>query len=252
MIHGAEPGQILLPSTNSDEAQLNVGRLPEQFREETYRARRIALGGKVPKSRAAPRVETAREGGFHKPGDGLVVCGSEIERFVEFPSARQFGVTRAQAGIVGNLAKTHVMEAGDPHGAFLGDFVERLADFRVRASLGDAEIARRAHSARNPQTKIAVRKEDPTAIFRDEGVVVPHLPADGVDFLPGAGREQNEGDFSPLEFRQGFLRARKRIRARIDQGAFESGKDQMTRGKQDGKQCNVRRRCLEAGCLVSR
>ena len=233
MIHGAEPGQILLPSSDSDEPQLDVRRFPEQLREGAHRARGVALGGKMPESLAAPRVETAFARGFHKPGYGLVVRGSEIERFVEFPGAGQFGAARAQAGIVGNLAKAHVMEAGDPHGAFLRDIVERLADLRVRPALGDAEIARRAHRARNPQTKVAIRKEDPSAIFRDEWVVVPHLSADGFDFLSGARREQNERDFSPFEFRQGFFRACKRIRARIDQGAFERGKDQMTRGKQD-------------------
>ena len=187
----------------------------------------------MPESRAAPRVETARARGFHKPGDGLVIRGSEIERLVEFAGARQFGAARAQAGIVGNLAQAHVMEAGDPDGAFLRDFVERLADFRVRPPLRDAEIARRAHGARNPQAEVAVRKEDPSAIFRDEWVVVPHLAADGIDFLSRARGEQNEGDFSPFEFRQGFFRACKGIRARIDQCAFEGGKDQMTRGKQD-------------------
>lgn len=187
----------------------------------------------MPESRAAPRVKTALARGFHKPGDGLIVSGSKIERFVKFPCARQLGAARAQAGIVCNFAKAHVMEAGDPDGAFLGDLVKRLADFRVRPSLSDAEVARRSHRARNPQAKVAVRKEDPSAIFRNEWMVMPHLAPDRIDFLPCAGGEQNERYFSPIEFRQGFFRARKGIRLRIDERAFEGCKDQMTRGKQD-------------------
>ncbi len=233
LIHGAEPRQIFLASPNSDETQFDVRCFPEQLGECAHRARGVALGGKMPESRATPRVETTFACGFHKPGYSLIVSGSEIERFVEFPGAGQFGAARAQAGIVGNLTKAHVMEAGDPNGAFLRDLVERLADFRVRPALRDAEIARRPHGARNAQTKVTIRKEDPSAIFRDEWVVVPHLSPDGFDFLPGARREQNKCDFSPFEFRQGFFRACKRIGARVDQGAFEGGKDQMARGKQD-------------------
>src|SRR5580704_7558133 len=187
----------------------------------------------MPESLAAPGVETAFARGFHKSGYGLFVSGSEIERFIEFAGARQFGAARAQARIVGNLTKAHVMKAGDPDGAFLGDVVERLADFRVRPSLRDAQVARRAHGARNPQTEVAVRKEDPSAIFRDEWVVVPQLSPDGIDFLAGTRSEQNPGDFSPFELRQGFFRACKGIRVGIDQGAFKGCKDQMTRGEQD-------------------
>ena len=233
MIHGAEPGQISFAPPDSDQAQLDVCRFPEQLRQGAHRARSIALGGKMPESRAAPRVETACARGFHKPGYGLIVSGSEIEWFVEFTGARQLGAARAQAGIICNLTKAHVMEAGDPNGAFLRDIVERLADFRVRPALRDAEIARHAHSTRNPQTKVAIRKEDPSAIFCDEWVVVPQLLPQRFDFFSSARREQDECDFSPFEFRQGFFRARKRFRARIDQGAFQRGKDQMTRGKQD-------------------
>ena len=142
------------------------------------------------------------------------------------------------------------MEAGDPtaHSSAISSSAWKPSAYGL--SPRDAEIARGAHGARNPQTEVAIRKEDPTAIFGDEWVVVPHLAADGIDFLAGARSEQNEGDYSPFQFRQGFFRARKRFRARIDQGAFERGKDQMTRGKQDAKQCNVRRRSLEVGYLA--
>ena len=233
VIHGAEPGQISFASSNSDQTQFDVCCFPEQPGEGAHRACGVAFGGEMPERRATPRVETARARGFHKPGYGVIVSGSEIERFVEFTGARQFGALRAKAGIVGNLAKAHVMEAGDPNGAFLRDLVERLADFRVRPTLRDAEIARCAHGARNSQTKVAIGKKDPSAVFRDEWVVVSHLSPDGIDFLTGARGEQNECDFSPVEFRQCFFRACKRIRVRIDQSAFERGKDQMTRGKQD-------------------
>src|SRR5258708_34483847 len=102
----------------------------------------------MPKRWATPRVETACARGFHKPGHGVIVRGSEIEGLVEFPGARQFGALRAKAGIVGNLSKAHVMEAGDPNGAFLCDFVERLADFRVRPALCDAGSEPPAHAPR--------------------------------------------------------------------------------------------------------
>ena len=233
MIHGAEPRQIYLSSTNSDEMQFDVGCFPEKLGEGAHRARGVALGGKMPESRTTARVETAFACGFYKPGYRLIVSGSEIKGFVEFPGARQFGAARGQAGIVCNLTEAHVMEAGDPHSGILRDLVERLAHFRVRPALCDAEIARHAYGARNPQTKVAVREKYPSTIFRNERVVVPQLSPEGLDLLPGARREQNERDFSSVEFRQGFFRAGKRIRARIDQGAFQCGKDQMTRGKQD-------------------
>ena len=125
------------------------------------------------------------------------------------------------------------MEAGDPDGTFLRNIVERLADFRIRLSLRDAEIARRPHHSRNAQAEVAIGKEYPSAIFRDERVVVPHFSPDGFDFLPGARRQQDQCDFSLFEFRQSFFRACIGIRARVEKGAFESGKNQMTRGKQD-------------------
>jgi len=201
MIHGSEPGQIYLAPSNSDEAQLDVGRFPEKLGEGAHRARDVALGGKMPESRATARVETAFARGFHKPGDGLLVSGSEIERFVEFPGAGQFGAAWAQAGIVGDLAKAHVMKAGNPDGGFLRDLVERLADFRIRSALRHAEIARCPHGTRDPQTKVSIGKEDPSAIFRDEWVIVPNLSPDGFDFFPGARRKQDECDFSAFEFR---------------------------------------------------
>ena len=154
--------------------------------------------------------------GLHKSHYSFFVGGGEIEWFVEFPGAGKFRAARTQAGIFGDLANAHVMEAGNPYGAFLGDLIQRLADFRIRPALRDAEIACRAHSARYPQTEVAVRKENPSAVLRDEGMVVPHLSPDGLDFLPGARREQNECDFSPFEFRQSLFRAGKRIVARID------------------------------------
>jgi len=233
MIHCAKPREIFLPCPDSHEAQFDMCCLPEQLREGAHGARRVALGGKVPESRAAPSVEAACACGFHKPGYGLIVSGSEKERFVEFSGARQFGAARAQPGIVGNLTKAHVMETGNANGAFLRDLVKRLADLRVWPALRDAEIARRAYGARNPQAKVAIRKEDPSAVFRDEWVIVPQLSPDGLDFLAGARRKQNVCDFSPFEFRQGLLRACKRIRVRFDQGAFKGAKDQMTRGEQD-------------------
>ena len=233
MIHGSKPGEILLPAADSNEPQLDVRCFPEQVGEGAYSARRVALGGKMPEGRAAPRVEAARVRRFHKSGDRLLVIGSEVKGFVEFTGAYQLGAARAQAGIVGDLAKAHVVEAGDPHGAFLGNVVERLADFRVRPSLRDAQIARRAHGARNPQTEVAIRKEDPSAIFGDKWMVVAQLSANRIDFLTGARSEQDPGDFSPFELRQGFFRACKGIRVGIDQGAFEGCEDQMTRGEQD-------------------
>jgi len=149
MIHGSEPGEIYLAPSNSDEAQLDVGCFPEKLGEGAHRPGGVALGGKMPEGRAAPRIETTFVSGFHKPGDGILVSGSEIERFVEFPGAGEFSAARAQAGIVGDLAKAHMMEARDPDSCFLRNLVERLADFRVRLPLRDAEIARCAHSARN-------------------------------------------------------------------------------------------------------
>ena len=81
--------------------------------------------------------------------------------------------------------------------------------------------------------EIALRKVDSTASFRNEWVVMAQLSPDGLDFLPSARGEQYECDFSPLQLVQGFFRPRKRIRARIDECAFERCKNQMTRGKQD-------------------
>lgn len=187
----------------------------------------------MPKSRSATCVKAAFAGGFHKAGYFLFVGRREIERFIEFSSAGQLGALWAQAGVVGDLTKAHVMESGDPYGAFLRDIVKRFADFRVGPPLRDTEVARGAHGAWNAQTEVAVRKEDSSAIFRYEWVVVSDFSPDRVDFFTGPRGEQDKCDFSLFEFRQRFFRACKRIRARIDQGAFQGCKDQMARGKQD-------------------
>ena len=68
MIHGAKPGQVLLLASDPDEAQLDVSGFPEQLREGAHRARCVAPGGKVPESRAAPRVETALRARFPQTG----------------------------------------------------------------------------------------------------------------------------------------------------------------------------------------
>src|SRR4029077_20699489 len=164
----------------------------------------------MPESPAAACVETSFARGLHKAVDGLFVSGSEIEWLVEFTGARQLGAAWTQAGIVGNVAKAHVMESGNPDRASFRYFIERLADFTVWPALRDAEIASGAHGARNLQTEIAIRKEDPPAIFSHEWMVVPELTAQGLDFLPGARGKQDERDFSPFQFRQGLFRACKR------------------------------------------
>ena len=200
MIHGAEPGKVILASADAYKAQFDVRRLPEQLSEGANCSRGVTLGGKVPESGSAPRVKTAFAGGFHKPRNGLFVRRSKIEWLIEFAGSGQFGAARGQARIVGNLAKAHVMEAGDSDSAFLRDIVERLADFRVRPALRDAEIARRPHDTRNAQTEVSIRKENPSAIFCDERVVVTHFSSNGLDFFPRAGREEDEGNFSLFQF----------------------------------------------------
>lgn len=207
MIHCTEPRQVLAPSPNPHKAQLDVRCFPEQMAQSAHGPSGVALSGKMPENCSAPRIETPCTCGFHKPGFGLIARGSEIEGFVEFAGAGQFGSARGQAGILGNLAKAHVMETRNPHGAFLRDVVESLADFRIGPALRDAKIARRAHGVRNPQAKVAVGEEDPSAIFCYERVDMPKLSPEGLDLFPCARSQQNEGDFSPFEFRQRFFRA---------------------------------------------
>lgn len=149
----------------------------------------------MPERRAAPRFETARPGLFHKPCDRVVAGGSEIKWLVELARARQFRLARAQAGIFSDLPKAHVVEAGDPYGTLLRDFIERFANFGVWAPLRDAQIACGADGAGNAQAEVAVGEENPSAIFRDEGMIVFQLAADGFDFLPGARCEDEVGDF---------------------------------------------------------
>lgn len=233
MIQRAQPREIILASSDPYQAQLDVCCLAKQLGKRAHGPRGVALCGKMPERSAAPRIEASFVRGCHKPCYGLIVSGSEIEGFIEFPGASQFGDARAQTGIVGNLTEVHVMEAGDANGAFLRDLVESLAYFRVRSALRNAQVACRAHCARNAQTEVTVRKEDPSAIFGDERVVVAQLSPDGLDFLAGTRGKQYECDFSPVQFRQGFFGACKGIRAWINDDAFESRKDQMTWGEQE-------------------
>ena len=202
----------------------------------------------MPESGSSPRVETALVSCFNEPGYGSIIVGSKIKGFVKLTGARQFSAAWAQACVFSNFTKVHMMEAGDPNGAFLRDFIERLTDFFVRPSQGDAEVARRTHGARNLQTKIPVRKVYSPAIFGDERVAVPQFSPDGLNLLPGPGSEQGERNFSPFEFRQSFFRSCKGIRAQVNEGAFEGGKDEMARGEQGAKECSLRFPCLEAGC----
>lgn len=247
MVHGAEPGKIIVVSADSHQVELYVRGFPEQASERTHRASRVAPRRQVPERRTAPGVETSLPRGLHESGYVFFVAGSEIERFVELARAGELGVSWFRAGIVGNLSQTHMVKPDDSHGTFLGDIVERLADLRIGAPLRDAEIARGAHDTGNLQTEVSVREEDAAAIFRNKGMVMSQLPPDRLNFFAGTRGEQDVGDFSALELGQGFFSAGKGIRAPIDQSAFESGKNEMTRSQQDVKQCNLRKPRWEAG-----
>jgi hypothetical protein len=125
-----------------------------------------------------------------------------------------------------------VMKAGHANAAFLCDIVQRLAYFRVRPTLRDAEVTRDARDARNAHGEIAVRKVDSASIFGNKRMAVPDFAANGLNLFARAGREENIGNFSPVELIECILGASTRIRARVDQRAFESGEDEVAGSKQ--------------------
>jgi len=240
LIHDAEPEKIFVSASYPNETQLDVRGLPEQSGNGAYRARGIAPGGKAPERWTTADIEAALARGLDKSRDGLVIRRSEKERLIELAVARKLGVARAQARIPGNFAWAHVVKAGDAHTTFLGNAVKSGADFFVRTALRDAKVPPHARGARNSQIKVAVREEDSAAVFRDKWMGMREFAPYWFDFRTSARREQNKCNMPPVELREGFLRAGKRIRARIDQCAFESAKNEMTRGKQGVEQCNLR------------
>ena len=247
MIHGAKPGQVRLGSPNSDEAQFDMNSLPEEFCDRAHCSRGVALRGQVPEGRPSPRIESARFRSFDKSFDSDIVGRSEKERFVKFARAGKLGRARPQPSIFRNLTKAHMMEARHTDRAFLRNLIKRLADLGVRPSLCNPQVTPDALHPWDLQAEVAIRKEDSAAIFRNEWVIVAKLFADRFNFLARAVREQNVGDFPPVELIKRLFRACKGVRARINQCAFERGKDQMARGKQDINQCNLPKCCREAG-----
>ncbi len=116
----------------------------------------------------------------------------------EFSFPRALGIAGRQSGIVGDLARAHMMEPGDAHAAFLGDLIERSADFRIRLALRDAQVAAVARGIRNLHVEITVWKEYPSPPFGDKRMAVSELASQRLDLRPCARRYQDQRDVTAL------------------------------------------------------
>lgn len=239
MIHGSEPGEVSGVPANSNRAQLDAGSFAEQLSDRTNGARGIAPSGKMPEHPALAGFEATLVCGFHKASDRFLVGRSKKEGFIVLPAAREFGLASPHSGIVGDFPWAHVMESGDTDATFLRNFIQGVANFLVRLSLRDAEVTSVAHRARDFDVEVAVRKKYPAAGLRDEWMVVLQFPAQRLDLRTRPIRDEDQGDMAPLKLGQGFFCLGKRIRTSIDECTFQCRKNQLTRGKQDRKECNA-------------
>ena len=138
--------------------------------------------------------------------DRLVICGREIERFVELAAARKLRLARSQSCVLRDLSQIHVMEAGHAHVTFLRDLIERGADFLIRSAQGDAQIARDTRRTWNSDVEVTIREKYSAASFSDEWMVVPEFAPQRLDFRARSRGDQHHSDVPAVEFGQGIFR----------------------------------------------
>src|SRR5258706_12585776 len=159
----------------------------------------------MPESLAATRIEAAFLGRRNKPRDSFLVGGSKEKRFVKFTAAGKLRVSWFNADVFRDFARTHMVEAGDADTSFLGDFVQNLTDFLIRASKRQAKIASRPCDVRNLDVEISIRKIDAAAAFRNKGMAMFQLASQRLDFVAGAVGHQHERNVAAHKLRQRFL-----------------------------------------------
>jgi len=140
----------------------------------------------MPESLAGARVKATLLCRRDKTRDGLLVRGSKEERLVKLTATGKLGVSGPEPCVFRDLPCTHVMKTGNADASFLGNLVECCADFFVRPSKRHTKVASRPFGVWDLEVEIAIRKKDPAAAFCDEGVGVPHLPAQRLYFIARA------------------------------------------------------------------
>ncbi len=239
MIRRAEPNEIVGGRADPYRVQLAASGFAEQLCDGANCARRVASAGKMPEHPVAARFETLLVCGLDKTCDCRFIGGSKKERFVKFPFACELGIADAHSGIVGDLSRAHMMEACDAYATFLGDLVEGSANLGVGLALRDTQVTAIAHRARDLHVEVAVRKEYPAATFGDERVIMPKVTTHRLDLRASAWADEDKGDVAALKLRQSFFCIGEGSVASVDQCAFQSRKDQMTRSEQGRKECNA-------------
>src|SRR5258706_2545107 len=192
----------------------------------------------MPECLAATRIEASFLGRRNKPRDSFLVGGSKEKRLVKFTAACKLRVSWFNPGVFRDLARTHMVEAGDADATFLGDFVQNLTDFLVRASKCQAKVASRPCDVRNLDIEISIRKIDSATAFRNEGMAVLELAAQRLDFVACAGGHQHQRNVAARKLRQRFLGLSEGTCAGVQQSAFEAGVNDVTRGEQGREECN--------------
>src|SRR5258708_9462058 len=192
----------------------------------------------MPERLAATRIEAAFLGRRNKPRDSFLVGGSKEKGLVKFTAACKLRVSWFNAGVFRDLARTHMVEAGDADATFLGDFVKNLTDFRVRASKCHAKVASRPFHVRNLNIEISIRKIDGATAFRNEGMAMLEFAPQRLDFVPRAGGYQHQRNVAARKLRQRFLGLSEGTCAGVQQSAFEAGVNDVTRGEQGREECN--------------
>ena len=184
-------------------------------------------------------VETALLRRGYETRHATLIRGGEEERLVELAVGREQGIARAQSGIFRDLARTHLVKARHTHVAFLGNLIQCGRHLSIGPAQRHAEILPEAFALRDADVEISVRDEYSAAVFGNEGMPVFKLAAQRLYFGSRSRRHQDKRNATPLELAERFFSVSRRSAARVDQGAFDGGEDQMTGSKQDKNQCSA-------------
>ena len=225
LFHGAEQRQVRLAIAQANRGETGPLAGVVKLHEFANGAAFIASNGDMPESPAEGQRCFSFGGFLLESMYGVAVPPGDEERLVEIALFGEGGFARREAGVLRDLAGSHIVEAdnGDSHG--FGNFFEHGECLAVRARQGQTEIARVALDAGNLQVEVAIGNEYSAAVFRDEWMRVTEFPAKGIDFRAGLAGDQNERDAAALDFREGGFRAGPRIVAGVEKSSVEIGED---------------------------
>src|SRR5712692_1668726 len=161
--------------------------------------------------------------------DSRLASAGEKERLVELALPGQLGFPQRQAGILSDFPSAHLVEANDGQSGLRSKLLEGGDDLGVWPGEREAVVTAGAPGALERQVEIALRDEDPAAVFGDERVAAAELPTEDLELGAGLAGDKNQGHASAFDFLKGFLGRRPGIGLVVEQRAVQIRKDQVTR-----------------------